>query len=353
MASRNHKRQSLEAISAASQLHARLGSARDKPVDVFEAIRSLGIWLVFQKLDNLLGATVRQGVGGIVITTERPLNLQRYTAAHELGHWILHDDEFTWDTDETVLQGDASAREHAAQIFAGAFLMPRQLVVGTLRRLGLQRGDRITPLMAYQASTIMGVSYEAALNQLQAMNLLTREEYSALKEVRPINIKTMLSGGIRPKNPQANVWLPAVEELQELNMAIGDEVVISVPENRTTGYRWTVPPKSQEANNEQGSAEIELVADDFELRTTQAAGSAAEPRAGGGGHRRMIFRANAAGHMVLPLALRRSFQADSPPADLITVSGKVQLDPARLQARVIAGISTEDQAAPRTGASDA
>lgn len=340
-------------MSAASQLHAKLDIARDRQVDVFEAIRALGIWLVFQKLDNLLGVTVRQGVGGIAITTERPLNLQRYTAAHELGHWVLHDDEYTWDTDETVLQGDASAREHAAQIFAGAFLMPRQLVVGTLRRLGLGRGDRISPLIAYRASTIMGVSYEAALNQLRTMNLLTREEYSAHKEVRPINIKTELSGGIRPKNPQANVWSPAVEELQELNMAIGDEVVISVPENRTTGYRWMVPAQAQAANGEQGIADIELVADDFELGTTGVADTTAEPKAGAGGHRRMIFRANGAGHVVLPLALRRSFQADSPLADLITVSGKVQLDPARLQARVIAGLQTEGEDAPPTGAADA
>lgn len=338
MAFGQQRLQSMAAMAAATHVHAQLGLDRSKPIDVFEAIRSLGIWLVFQRLDNLLGATVRQGAGGIIITTERPLNLQRYTAAHELGHYVLHDDVYTWDTDETVLRGDTSAREQAAQVFAGAFLMPRQLVTGTLRRLGVGRGDYIAPMVVYKAATIMGVSYEAALQQLKSMNMLTMRQYLAHKEIKPMTIKTELSGGIRPKNPQANVWSPSPEDLQALNVAIGDEVVIDMPENRTTGYRWTLPSQlsiGTASLPEDGAAKLELVSDNFQLPETPASPGRA---IGGGGRRRLVLRANAPGQVAVPLALRRSFEAEAPPAELITLSGKVQMDPAREQARLIAGL---------------
>lgn len=333
----------LAATAAASNLLSELNIPKDERIDVFAAIRKLGLWLSFQKLDNLLGATFRHGVGGMLITTERPLNIQRYTAAHELGHWVLHNDDYTWDTDATVVGASYSPREHAAQVFGAAFLMPRQLVQRTLRRLGHIRGGLVSPLIAYQASRDMGVSYEAVLTQMRTLGIITETEQSSLRSVPPIVIKTQLAGGRRPANANANVWVPAPEQLSDVVVGVGDEVVVDIPENRTTGYRWKLPSTASNlgvSHNRGGSGEqIEVVEDEFALNEA----TPVNPQiVGAPGRRRLILRAKNPGDWTLPLALVRSFQPESDPIERITVSGKVQLDPARMQARINAGLNPDE-----------
>ena len=72
-------------------------------IDPFAAIDRLGLTLNITKLDNLLGAVVPQGDGGVLITSERSPAIQRYTAAHEIGHWILHEDHLRMDGEAEVL----------------------------------------------------------------------------------------------------------------------------------------------------------------------------------------------------------------------------------------------------------
>ena len=84
----------LEAVAAAKALHLDLESrARlelgEGQIDVFGAIESLGITLVFKPLTSALGLCLPSPLRGIIITTERVLSIQRFTAAHELGHAVL------------------------------------------------------------------------------------------------------------------------------------------------------------------------------------------------------------------------------------------------------------------------
>ncbi len=98
-------------------------------------VESLGLWLAFFPLDGLLGGYLPEGKGGVLITTERPVPIQRYTAAHELGHWRLdggHDAAL--DTESDVLGRTDIERETLAQVFAGALLMPPPLVHSILSR---------------------------------------------------------------------------------------------------------------------------------------------------------------------------------------------------------------------------
>lgn len=341
--------EAIRATQAAARLRVKLGLPTYEPVDVFGAIRKLGIWLTFQKLDNLLGATVRNGAGGILITTERPLSIQRYTAAHELGHWVLHEDTYTGDTDATILQGSPSVHEQAAQVFAASFLMPRPLVQRTLRNLGHNHGDPVSPAIAYQASRDMGVSYEAGLTQLRSLKVIDQDRYMALRRERPIDIKTALAGGIRPVDATANVWHPSTGQSDRLNIAVGDEVFIDIPENRTTGYRWTIVgtptrtlPRSPFENDE---AAIELAYDKFTPDVGGGAGTRATDQKliGSGGHRRMIIRAKSSGKLELPLALVRPFQRNSTALKEFSVHGHVMLEPARVQARIIAGLDSPER----------
>src|SRR5579871_1638985 len=73
-------------LESETQIHQQGGN-----IDVFSATLRLGLPLLFRPLRGLLGAFLRDPIPGVLVTTERPLSIQRLTAAHELGHfWLKH-----------------------------------------------------------------------------------------------------------------------------------------------------------------------------------------------------------------------------------------------------------------------
>jgi hypothetical protein len=101
----------LEGAQAAARLHDQLGTrqaveASAGSVDVFGAILSVGAALLFRPLDGLLGFCIRgPSVPGVVISTQRPLRIQRFTGAHELGHVVLNHTE-SLDGPEILARSD-------------------------------------------------------------------------------------------------------------------------------------------------------------------------------------------------------------------------------------------------------
>lgn len=304
------------ARSEAVRARAELGIDPDSPVDVFSAIRRAGLWVVFNEFDNLLGAMSREGVGGIMVNSARPLGLQRYTAAHELGHWYLHNDDVVWDTDEEMMRGN-SFPEVAAQEFAAHFLMPRRLVNHTLRKLGVDHGGQIDPVTAYSLGRNLGVSYEATLRQLQNINAITFAERVELAKATPASIKASLAGG-RQVDRNAAVWAPSLSEMEQLEVTVGDEVAISLPENRTTGYRWNAPKTD---------APLSLVQDEFISGDAQQIGAS--------GRHNLIFRAEAEGVWQQPLLLQRKTREPSRPSRQLSLNATVRLTPERENARIL------------------
>ena len=232
------KARRLQAAESAGRLLAEAGVDQTRPVDVFGLCEQLGLWLAFFPLDGLLGSYLPEGSGGVIVTTQRPVAIQRYTAAHELGHWRLHHGRGPVLDDEQQVLGDTQDEsEQLAQIFAAALLMPPPLIRSTLRRLGVE-GD-VSPLHAYTVAREAGVSYEAAVRQLMHLSVVSRFRANELLRVRPRDIKTEIGSGRRPAVGTANVW-PVDEQWdgQRLSVHTDDEIVISLPENRSTAYRW-------------------------------------------------------------------------------------------------------------------
>lgn len=232
------KERRLQAAESANRLLMEAGIDQSRRVDVFGLCEQLGLWLAFLPLDNLLGSYLPEGSGGALITTQRPVSIQRYTAAHELGHWRLHHDRGPiLDNDEQVLGHTQDESEQLAQIFAAALLMPPPLVYGTLERLGVE--DDVSPVHAYTVAREAGVSYEAAVRQLANLNVISGFEAGELLRTRPITVKTEIGRGQRPAVGTADVW-PVDEQWhgQRLRVHADDEVVVALPENRSTGYRW-------------------------------------------------------------------------------------------------------------------
>lgn len=228
------------ALQAAAELLDELDVDQEQPIDVFDAIERLGLWLVFQPIDTFLGAVIPQGSGGIMITTQRRPTIQRYTAAHELGHWRLEHDPLAIDTAREIFETTADEKERVAQLFASYFLMPPPLVHAAASRNGLTTGAEMSPAQAYLIARDMRVSYEAALRQMGHLGIVSDAERDALLNVQPIEIKQGLAHGHRPVNRNADVWpLDArTSYVHRLDVTIEDEIVIALPENRTTGHRW-------------------------------------------------------------------------------------------------------------------
>jgi hypothetical protein len=235
----------LAAAQAALAVLDERGVDQTRQIDVFNLCEDLGLWLAFVPLDNALGAFVPEGSGGVMITTQRPLTVQRYTAAHELGHWRM-DHGPSADRQDEVFGTTHAEREQLAQLFGANLLMPPPLVMSILERIRPSQSTPLTGMHCYGLARETGVSYEAAVRQLLNLGYLTAAQGSELLQVRPLTIKTQLGFGRRPVNGWADVW-PVDEQWDDqiLDLRLEDEATISLPENRSTGYRWMLADDPQ------------------------------------------------------------------------------------------------------------
>jgi hypothetical protein len=104
---------------------------------------------------------------------------RRYTAAHELGHFVLHRDrmggQFHGDTDKTILEttddAETIALEREANRFAAELLMPSE--VCEARADELWRAHRCCPrtVLANQLASELLVSGEAMRYRLRHLRL--------------------------------------------------------------------------------------------------------------------------------------------------------------------------------------
>src|SRR5215207_4646892 len=130
----------------AGRLHRRLGTQaiieqHGGSIDVFGTIHSLGLPLLLRPLKGLLGAYLSSPAPGVLVTTERPMSIQRFTAAHELGHFSMRhlpslDDESILRRMPIAGEPTADFQEVEADAFAVEFMMPRWLILWHAARQG-------------------------------------------------------------------------------------------------------------------------------------------------------------------------------------------------------------------------
>ncbi len=116
-----------QAIEAATLLRDFLGySDYEVPMDIYEDFREIGIHLFRRKLfnSNISGICVKHPVAGkcVLVNYDEDIYRQRFTAAHEVGHSILDNDN------EVVVSykrwGKKNLVEIRANTFASNYLMP-------------------------------------------------------------------------------------------------------------------------------------------------------------------------------------------------------------------------------------
>ena len=144
-----------EAVLAAEDVLADLDLADGTKIPIFDLIEDRGIWLSFQPLERLLGVYQRIGnVAGVAINVARPLAMQRFTAAHELGHHELGHESHV--DDETSIEGSSNdPQELQAQTFAASLLMSEVAVEAHLMKIvPRERWTRTTDLLIFHGRRI-------------------------------------------------------------------------------------------------------------------------------------------------------------------------------------------------------
>lgn len=220
-------------------------SQNDGRVDVFAAIIDRGAQLVFKKLDGLLGAYIPLPNPGILVTTERTLAIQRFTAAHELGHFcmkhrgslddeeILHRSPFGSPTYEP--------NEVAADAFASEFLLPEWLLDYHANRQHWSINDLGDAVNVYQLSLRVGLSYEATCWILQKHRLVTRTALNHLLAVERKTIKQTLLAGHSLPNWFPNVWVLTENDAgSAIHGEPSDVFVVRLKEHTGSGYLWNL-----------------------------------------------------------------------------------------------------------------
>lgn len=247
----------LEGKIGAERLHEKLQTAstiekQGGRIDVFGTVLNLGAALQFSPVDGILGAFLKpEGKPGVLITSRRSLAVQRFTGAHELGHFFM---EHEPNVDgEDILAGNSGKPdvEVQANSFASEFLTPQWLLELHARRQGWGYDHVRDPRFVYQLSLRLGTSYEATCRRLQQRKIIERHETERLLVVAPKTIKQDLVKQYAPNFAPAN-WYPDVWWLTEKDQGCrmegspDDLFIFTLNERTGSGYLWDMETLGKE-----------------------------------------------------------------------------------------------------------
>lgn len=236
---------------AAGRLHRQL-SVKEQievsggAINVFAAISKLDVPLLFRPLDGLLGAFLNFPTRGILVTTQRPLSIQRFTAAHELGHCMLNHQPSL--DDENILrrmtmneQPGQDLQEVEADGFAAAFLLPKWLIANHMKRQNITTTHLRRPNVIYQLSLRLGVSYEAFCWTLVRYKMINPKQARELLLTQRRALKEALLDGHRPTNYRGDVWLLTERDAgTRIDGSRNDLFILKLTEHSNGGYLWNI-----------------------------------------------------------------------------------------------------------------
>lgn len=241
-------------------------------INVFGTLVECGLPLLFRPLDGLLGVYMDDPIPGVLVTTKRPLSVQRFTGAHELGHARLGhspslDDDLILRRSLFSKQKNYKQEEREADAFAVEFMMPPWLFATHFERHSWDSRMMVDPITVYQLSLRLGASYEATCRSLvrPGVEVISRAATTKLLRIKPKTIKETLLGGYRPPDWWGDVWiLTRKDEGMVIEGSRSDLFVLQLTEHTSAGYLWNF-----EELNEAGFA---IVRDERTRKTDETVG---------------------------------------------------------------------------------
>ena len=183
-----------EAEVAAQQLRVQLAIGNDAIAHLTELLEEHGIKVALldspSDFDGACAATHDNQHVLIALNCKRPGERMRFTAAHELGHWVM------------ALPDDMNHndKEACCNRFAGAFLYPHSRV---LQDFGNHQRSRVYAAELLNAKRRYGVSMQVALRRLKDLDLLTEAGYrNAYFEFNKHGWRTSEPEALLPEQPR-------------------------------------------------------------------------------------------------------------------------------------------------------
>lgn len=166
----------------------------DKPIsNMVHLLESKGVRVValahdYKDIDAF--CFYRDSVPFVFVNTTKSAERQRFDAAHELAHLVLHDER-------DMVTADSKQREAEANAFAAAFLMPASGLYGQI--MNSASLDRI-----FAAKKFWKVSAMALTHRLRELSLLNEWQYRS-------TVMTLSQAGYRNSEPDG--ILPEASQL--------------------------------------------------------------------------------------------------------------------------------------------
>lgn len=153
----------------------------EAPVPVEQIARELGTQITYESFEgDISGMLYRdQGAAVIGVNSRHPRTRQRFTVAHEIGHFLMHKGQPVF-IDRFVRvnwrDGESDREEVQANAFAAELLMPRDLTRSATERTLGRRRDFTPPELVGVLAKRFEVS--AAAMQYRLINLDILNPYS-------------------------------------------------------------------------------------------------------------------------------------------------------------------------------
>lgn len=126
------------------------------PVDVNKIAALLGFTVIPYPFPNKRKGMVY--VDGVVkaigVNSSHPIYLQRYTVAHELGHFVNGHEHYenAFIEDDTRYYNHQFQQEREADLFASELLLPKDFLIQDLARLGLDETSLVDLYLVSKAA---------------------------------------------------------------------------------------------------------------------------------------------------------------------------------------------------------
>jgi len=141
------------------------------PVSPHRVAQQLGIQVRYKAVDrDISGFISRRGDAAVVgINTHHHLNRQRFTLAHEIGHFCLHGSKELYIDHVPKFRDVKSSKavdpeEIEANLFAAELLMPEEFL---MKDMAAMEDDRMTSEAVANLAKRYGVSPEAMRTRLE------------------------------------------------------------------------------------------------------------------------------------------------------------------------------------------
>ena len=157
----------------------------------------------------------------------RPEGRIRFDMAHELGHILLH----PWSEDlEAITKDEFKARERQANMFASAFLLPRD-------SFGKDIASYPTDLKYYQfLKNKWKVSIQAMIYRAHQLGIMSDNQYQYLMRQVSKNGWRIKEPGDVPYSLNENIFQGAIDLLIEQNVLTAKEILDLFKKNGVTLY---------------------------------------------------------------------------------------------------------------------